>query len=311
MFGLASVLESRQPFDHADPTIGRVARSQISPPRTAGIIKRYIAQLEGFSHSQVTGIYLDPDNSDDPVPDNKRIGTEEGAPGTSQDVPLAITVEESEGVLDVPESEGRSTHRQSTGSMSGYPTPVTPAQNGISQFQLSPIRLPSPHLGPEALPSPPASVAPSTTSADSGPPPTTHGRRDTASYGLHLNTNVDTPPSSNSGHGPSPVTGRRDTINSSASPQIPRWVINDDGFAEPTLSPLEADRVISKRQPPGWLAGRINMIGKGLFMAKAFSNKNGVTTLPSGTLVRNSMRIWVDVRLMKTLKVKTGDTCEI
>ncbi|KAF8304825.1 hypothetical protein DL93DRAFT_2090071 [Clavulina sp. PMI_390] len=120
---------------------------------------------------------------------------------------------------------------------------------------------------------------------------------------------------------------------------IPRWTLDGEGFAEPTMSPTEADKVVSSRQPPGWQTGRIQMIGKGLFMGKAGSSSSGGgfkslfgggkkkkneppaqpgvhtgfgasgSTLPSGTMVRDGMRIYVDTRVMRKLNIKTGDSC--
>lgn len=72
-FGDPSALQSRQPFDPEDPTIGRVSRNKLTPPRTVGIIKRYIAQVEGFRTSQLTGIYINPEDAE-PIPDNTRLG---------------------------------------------------------------------------------------------------------------------------------------------------------------------------------------------------------------------------------------------
>lgn len=42
------------------------------------------------------------------------------------------------------------------------------------------------------------------------------------------------------------------------------WMMGEDGFAEPIESLTEACRVVSQYQPPGWLSGRVQIIGYGM-----------------------------------------------
>ena len=89
--GNSSPVPSRRAFDPHDRTTGRVLARTTSPTRTAANVKRYIAQLEGIDPSRVEAIYPDLE-SDRPIPDDTRIATLEGGPGTSMGSPLAISV---------------------------------------------------------------------------------------------------------------------------------------------------------------------------------------------------------------------------
>jgi hypothetical protein len=107
-----------------------VPARRIAPPRTAAIIKRYIAQLEGIDFSQIKAIYPNAE-SDVAIPDDTGISVlEEGAPGTSQELPLAISLRDSD-TLD--------------GSV-----------NIDKLSKISPVLLPTPILPPVTPPSPAA-----------------------------------------------------------------------------------------------------------------------------------------------------------
>lgn len=122
IFGRASTLSSKCAFDPEDDTIGRVPAKKIAPPRTAAIIKRYIAQLEGIDLSHVEAIYPNAE-SDVAIPDDTRISIlEEGAPGASQELPLAISLRDS----DTPDGSA-SIDKLSGVSPVLLPTPILPA----------------------------------------------------------------------------------------------------------------------------------------------------------------------------------------
>jgi hypothetical protein len=82
---------------------------------------------------------------------------------------------------------------------------------------------------------------------------------------------------------------------------------------------------MSQRQPPGWLNGCVQTIGhgmycfflyrfgtvisfEGVFMGKLGKEHGDVTQ--GGTVLRDGMRLWVDARRMKSLTIRTGDTCK-
>ncbi|KAF8313691.1 hypothetical protein DL93DRAFT_2081024, partial [Clavulina sp. PMI_390] len=92
--------------------------------------------------------------------------------------------------------------------------------------------------------------------------------------------------------------------NSSKTRSLP-WIIDDTGFAEPRSHPTEAGKVMSRQQPPGWSSGEIRMLWLGPFM-----NKMGGNQLLSGTVLRNGMKLWVDMRSMRELSLRKKDTCE-
>lgn len=121
IFGSAAALPSKCAFDPQDNTIGRVPARTFAPPRTAGIIKRYIAQLEGIDYSQFEAIY--PSESDVPIPDDTRIAIlGDGGPGTSKESPLAISLRDA----DTPNS-GPSLATPLTWSPVLLPAPLLPS----------------------------------------------------------------------------------------------------------------------------------------------------------------------------------------
>lgn len=269
-------------------------RSDLRPPGNVGIIKRYISSLEGFD---VTELY-DTALSDKPLPDNIKLGTQEGAPGASADLPLAITVD------DFPPSP------LSLSSPDTPPLPMAlPAASLTWWGESSPPgeqpHHPAPQQSSSVLPqthhtvSASAPTIPTLSSGSPSPNPPVGG----------------SPPLAQTARPPSLPTVTSRVHSSPGSSALPRWTLDAEGFAEPTLSPRRVDRVITSHQPPGWYSGRIQMIGKGLFMGKLGSTKGRGTKgdageLTSGTVVRNGMRVWVDMRTMKVLTVKSGDNCE-
>lgn len=172
----------------------------------------------------------------------------------------------------------------------GPPTPYTPPRSVTSPDVPSPMVNRPPHR-PDTIEipaSPVISIAPTDNSMDPG-----------SARG------------SSPANAPTSDRSREDFISPGSSPRvpqkIPRWTMDEMGFAEPTPSPKYAGQVISERQPPGWLAGRIRMASNEMFMSKV--HKRAI--LLSGTKFYNGMRIWVDARGMKELKLANGDPCEL
>jgi len=100
LFGRNAPRISKQAFDQEDPTVGRVLARGIAPPRTALIVKRYIANLEGIDESLLVDLYLnDGQGNGEPVQDDARVPIilQNGhgyGPGSTPEAPLAITVRE-------------------------------------------------------------------------------------------------------------------------------------------------------------------------------------------------------------------------
>lgn len=42
------------------------------------------------------------------------------------------------------------------------------------------------------------------------------------------------------------------------------WTMSDGEFAEPIESSTDAGKVVSQRQPPGWLSGRVWITSRGV-----------------------------------------------
>lgn len=220
-----------------------------------------MAKLEGLDLFRIAGIFID---SDDPVSDDARFGPDEGTPGSSSDYPLPITVYDSLPAdlneLDPhdPENEilephspavgtGGDIHCQNTTiSLFARQMPIAPLQGDC--VPVSPLSIPLPALPPtpEGPPSPAISL----------------GSSPTQPIGLSA-------PPWQQQHS-SPSTGSTSSISNYSHhyTQIPRWTVDEYGFAEPSMSLTEVGRVVSDAQPPGWLTGQIQMIGKGLFMGK-------------------------------------------
>jgi len=251
LFGSASTLSSKCAFDSENDSIGRVPARKIAPPRTAAIVKRYIAQLEGIDPTQIT-IYTDAE-SDHPIPDDTRIAIfEEGGPGTSLENPLAISLRDGDHL-------------------------ATP----------SPVLMPTPSLYGGTPPSPAGSLP----------------------YVSHTTMPLPHPPASERSMSFSSRHSAESLAvpgQAAAPPANPRWTIGEDGFAEPIESPREAGKVVSQRQPPGWMSGRIQFIGHGIFMGKLGKKHGNITQ--GGTVLRDGMRVWVDARTLKHLTIRTGDT---
>lgn len=241
IFGADAALPSRHSFDPSDESIGRVPARIFPPTRTAKVIKQYIARSEELDPSQIADIYVDAESDGDALPDTAKIGImADGGPGTTQELPLAIILVDD---ALLPEES---------------PTPRTPISPPLPPIMSPPFEEISPRLLNVQLPpftpiTPPYSqiaLPPSNTSVFSG----------------------------SSGEG---STYRRDSVTSSINhhrESSSRWVIDDDGFGEPIMSPTEADKVKSARQPPGWLAGRIQTIGKS--MCESFCPRTAIDIAP-------------------------------
>jgi hypothetical protein len=95
-FGHDAPRLSKQAFDPDEPTVGRVLARNIAPPRTALIIKRYLAKLEDINESLLADLYLNDGQGDgEPVQDNVRVPiTLEHGPGFTREAPLAIILRE-------------------------------------------------------------------------------------------------------------------------------------------------------------------------------------------------------------------------
>jgi hypothetical protein len=268
-----------------------VPARKIAPPRTAAIIKRYIAQLEGIDASQIEAVYPNAE-SDKAIPDDTRIAIfEDGGPGTSMESPLAISLRDGSDTISVNASF---------------------ATGGV----VSPLMMPSAFLPGGTPPSPAASLP--RVSFPPDPQPHYHPERSNT-----LNT-INTI-SSHYSNGSASTALSQVAL---APPPKPKWTIGGDGFAEPTPSSSEAGKVVSQRQPPGWLSGRVQTIGhgmcrslyvlhfserifnyfQGIFMGKLGKKHGNITQ--GGTMLRDGMRLWVDARKMKNLTIRTGDTCK-
>lgn len=200
------------------------------PSRTARVIKQYIARSEGLDPSQIADIYMDAESDGDAIPDGAKIGImTDGGPGTTRELPLAIILVDD---AQLPE--------ESPAPRTPISPPLPPVQSTGNYFEEISPRLLSTALPPVTPITPPYSL-------------------------------IALPPSNTSvlsGSSGSSSMYRRDSITSSIHhhrESSSRWVIDDDGFGEPIMSPTEADKVKSSRQPPGWLAGRIQTIGKSTY----------------------------------------------
>jgi hypothetical protein len=222
-FGNSSALPSKRAFDAQDNTTGRVPARTIAPPRTAAVVKRYIAQQEGIDPSEVEAIYASAE-SDQPIPDDARIPIfQEAGPGSSMGSPLAISLRDFG-------SDARSCRTATA-------TPQV----------MSPVLMPTPSQYISTPPSPSVSLPHVTYPPD---------------VQLHLLERAMSM-SLSSLHPPEPAGNLSQTAPMQPNQPNYGWTIGEDGFAEPIESPTEASKVVSHRQPPGWLSGRVQFIGYG------------------------------------------------
>lgn len=198
---------------------------KISPPRTAAIVKRYIAQYEGIDASQIEAVYPNAE-SDTAIPDDTRIAIfEDGGPGTSMVSPLAIILRDSD--------------------------TITGVGHDAASLMASPLLMPSPFLPGGTPPSPAVSLPRVSFPPDPQPPRVE--RSDTFNS---INTFASRYSNESSTTALSHPTF--------SPPPKPKWTIEEDGFGEPIQSSSEAGKVVSQRQPPGWLSGRVQTIGHGM-----------------------------------------------
>lgn len=190
--------------------------------------REYIAQLEGIHPSQVEAIYFGVE-SGGPILDDTRITfVEEGGPGTSVKSPCASSLRE-------------------TGSDAPFGSPTS-----ATTLPMSPTLNPAPFLRGGRPPSRAFSLPPISYPRDTHIHPL-HSSRSTASYNSFKSA---------------PAPYRRATSPQSSSPPDPRWTIGSGGFAEPTESPTEAGKVVSRCRPPGWLSGHVQALGYGMRCCK-------------------------------------------
>lgn len=240
IFGPQSKLPSRNSFDPSDDTIGRVPARNIAPPRTARLIRQYIAHFEGLDPSHIAALYIDADSDGDAIPDDAKVGVMvDGGPGTTADLPLAIILNDTYPRL--PEDTSHTPPR----------TPVSPQTTTIGipirqrSGSTSMMIEVSPRLVPGGLPltptTPPQHITHLPLSTPSAPAsPNGVLRRSSTASSL-------------------PILGAGITVT--PAPRA-KWIVDEHGFGEPVMSDTEADKVRSSKQPPGWLMGRIQTIGK-------------------------------------------------
>ena len=94
----------------ADPFLGRIKVGSLPPPRTAKIVKRYIAKLENIKDHGSTSLFLT-SYSKSPIDDTEKFttilnGTVTG-PGSNPQEPLALVAKMSDSERSALESDGR------------------------------------------------------------------------------------------------------------------------------------------------------------------------------------------------------------
>ena len=91
-----------------DPFIGRIKVGSVPPPRTAKIVKRYIAKLENIKDRGSTSLFLT-SNSKSPIDDAEKIITNLNGtgPGSTPQEPLALVAKMSDPERRALESDGR------------------------------------------------------------------------------------------------------------------------------------------------------------------------------------------------------------
>ncbi|KAF8301038.1 hypothetical protein DL93DRAFT_2102767 [Clavulina sp. PMI_390] len=293
LFTESYALRSRYSFDSENESLGHIPRNRVSPPHTAVTLKRHIAHYEQWAHLlSLTEIWSD-NLARDPMADDEYIPADHGAPGSSPEVPLIITIRNS-GNIDQhgpifskdymvvpPDFTGKSRPQDHIGRPSpivhASPTPLTPAPSSEVEEQSSPFLLPSPILPLVTENASPHSPAVSVASPAVAP------------VGLPMNASEPTraAPSAQPNASPTllPTTPRRHHRTSSSRSGVAPWTIDETGFGEPTMHPKEAGRVMSQQKPPGWSPGEVRFLSFGAFMDKLGGNQ-----LLSGTLLRNGMK---------------------
>lgn len=84
-------IASKLAFSVHDTFTGRFDSANLAPPRSVAIVKRHIASLEGIVVAEIAALYLHAD-TDEPAEDTIKLLSATGSPGTTQDQPLALTI---------------------------------------------------------------------------------------------------------------------------------------------------------------------------------------------------------------------------
>ncbi|KAF8304816.1 hypothetical protein DL93DRAFT_2102344 [Clavulina sp. PMI_390] len=302
LFLETSGLRSRFACDPENESIGRIQRNRVSPPHTAMNVKRFIAQYESWPHLlHLTEIWSDI-SARFPMTDDEFIAVDEGAPGTTPQAPLVITIRNS-GITDQEEPILTKDYAVAPPPPSGdiysgqYPTPRStsgfvfptppPAPSGVDEQQWSPFLLPSPAL---SVVDNNRSTAVSIASQELVVVEPLEEASQQTQISPTRQAAVPSTPLVTSLH-----QRRRSSTNRSG---IEPWRIDETGFGEPTMHPTEVGRVMSHRKPPGWISGEVSFLSWGLFMSKMDNQ------LPSGTIIRNGMKVWGDIRTERRFKLK-------
>ncbi|KAF8302556.1 hypothetical protein DL93DRAFT_2090558, partial [Clavulina sp. PMI_390] len=98
-------LTVRECFDYEERGIGRIKRTDISPPYTMQFVKKTICEVEGFEMSDIKAVHMDGES--EPTGDDVPVSFQLGSPGTSLDSPIAIVLEEAAKVADPAVQRGR------------------------------------------------------------------------------------------------------------------------------------------------------------------------------------------------------------
>jgi len=143
IFGRYAPYTSKQAFDPDDPTVGRVLARDIAPPRTALIIKRYLASLEDIDEFLLADLYLNYGQDDEePVQDDARVPiTLEHGPGAAREAPLAIVLRELQPTINTLVSDSLPSPSTSSApppsSTSSPPSPAITVESARHRSSLS------------------------------------------------------------------------------------------------------------------------------------------------------------------------------
>ena len=101
-------MPSKTPVSPGDAFIGRIEVGSVPPPRTAKIVKRYIAKLENIQDRGGTSLFLT-SYSKSPIDDSEKVITilNGTGPGTTPQEPLALVAKMSDTERSALESDGR------------------------------------------------------------------------------------------------------------------------------------------------------------------------------------------------------------
>lgn len=153
VFGYSSAQKSSQAFDPEDPTVGRVLARNIAPPRTAAIVKRYIADLEALDESSLSELYTT--SGGDPVDDDARLNIlDEDGPGSCPEAPIQLILRQQ----PTPLSLNTSSLSPSSASPYSPATSIVTSSMGLSPLTYQQI-IPSPTTPTPTNSFPPEEIA--------------------------------------------------------------------------------------------------------------------------------------------------------